>query len=374
MEKNDCDLLSSMIQQLENIAIEQKNHTVIYVAIGSAANMAKEDPITHKWSIEPKYEQQFPPFMQSLKAECLSSSVHIFLIDPMIENPPFIVCDSDKKIGEDWVETNMNNILCYVNEITNVCVYSIKCAVSYPCDSYQQQYIDITGCFEILNELAIINNWLVVVQDYCGKNVASLNNYFQKQITSHCDHIVYGIAGGLDEGCYIDITNPACDFVYIINEKYVRVINPIECANDPKKFSDRMKSVKNDKYREIMTCQLKVMISEKKNLIMNELFPVMRQLKMKKHEDFNGVYFSQISKKIEIKYSINIDRMIKDNQSDLLFDNLWSILHNELVSIGTHLYEESVESIVNDIMEQIHNQKDIYKWYDIVKNYISSLG
>src|SRR3990167_2343182 len=96
----------------------------VYVAIGSAANCTIQDPITGNWGLDPKLEQQFPPFLKKLKEHFIASPVHIILIDPILENPPFVVCNNKKQIGQNWEKIQYDESFYYFrDEITNVNVY-----------------------------------------------------------------------------------------------------------------------------------------------------------------------------------------------------------------------------------------------------------
>ncbi len=367
--------VSCMFQHLENIISQGQKRVTIYVAIASAAHMAKQDPVTSLWSIEQRFEQQFPIFISSLKEICPDDPVHIFLIDPALEDPPFVVCDNKKKLSDCWTKLNVFGETVYVDETTNVHVYPMKFPVTYPGDMFDSKdSVNITEFLHTLNLTAIEQDWFVVVQDYSGRNISVVGDYFENDIKDHHSHIVYGIAAGADGGCYIDLTDPACNFVYQVTDTSIKVIT-IKCYSDRfHDFIETMNSFKstqneNTTYK-ILRSQAKIYLEDKRTLINNEIMALLRQSKalMIGLKSPSSVH---TSKKIENKYKIHIEKMILEKRYDDLFQAMQTILSSELKNFISPIYGKESRNVTENIMKEMLSIKDPYKWYDVVSRVIS---
>ena len=117
-----------LLESLSQISKKNERRVILYVAIGSAAHMAKYDEVTGISTIEPIYDQQYPVFLKNLKTLCLTDPLYIYLFDPMLENIPFIVKNKFGEGLEDgWVceEDNLvceeNDLVCEENRYFKIC-------------------------------------------------------------------------------------------------------------------------------------------------------------------------------------------------------------------------------------------------------------
>ena len=67
--------------------------------------------------LEPQNYHQYPPFLQHLKNKIVDLNLFIVLIDPMQEQPPYMVADK----GMHWINYNdLHNILHYMDVTCNM--------------------------------------------------------------------------------------------------------------------------------------------------------------------------------------------------------------------------------------------------------------
>lgn len=314
----------------------------MYVAIGSAAHMARQggDAL---WSIEPQYEQQFPRFLRTLKTECPCDPVHIILIDPMLEDPPFLVCNNKKELASNWSKVAEN---IYYEDICNVTVYALRQNVEYEGGIRRiEGILDITECLRLLNTLAVTYRWFVVVQDYSGNDIAGVGLLFSQEVAGHLDHIIYGLNVQYDGGCYLDISQPNCDFVYAIDDLQIKAI-----------VTHDMESIKalesaGDKRHIILRDQRYTYLRGKREIIIGILASLRAIYK-------DGAYTYMLHNIIRYRYK-DILQDIETMSSSSQFETVGHILRLELNTVFD-------TQVVEDIMHKIHVTKDPYKWIDIV--------
>lgn len=358
---------------IKNINSSDEKNVTIYVAIGSSAEPALIHDINNNtWSIPPEREQQFPPFLRTLKQSFPFDPLHIILVDPNLENPPFIICNSNRIIGDDWNFTVVDNIPTYHNDITNITVYCVSNNVEY----FSKNCINdnIYDFFENLNELAIKNNWLVIVQDYCGNNIDHLNSYFGENLDNHKNHIVYGIGVGFDGGCFINLTLPLCNFVFEHDGDGIKVFNPYY-YNDATILVNIVESLKfeGDSY-EIVKNQSYLFIDKHRKFIHAKLLTLLRHIYILKSDytDHNISIDSTdnivIDNYISKKYNIHIVKMFIEKKYEEAFEKLLIVITNELIIFFKSIHNDNAEKFVNDVIKEILNETDFYKWGTILKN------
>lgn len=136
-----CQLFLS--ECLDNIDVANNPFTTIFVSVGSASHMKKYNDILRKWELDDCNNHQFPPFLQTLKNKH-NSPIHIFLMDPLLEDIPFITsCQANrskmwndsKKLDDGWyIDDKYPKV--FHNVKNDVHVYCLKKYVTYPCDQY----------------------------------------------------------------------------------------------------------------------------------------------------------------------------------------------------------------------------------------------
>ena len=176
----------------------------IYIGVGSAAHMRNGNILADE------HYHQYPKFLEEMHHAINMVSFHI-LIDPTLEDPPFMVIDKSKNIYENIKKNDM-----YVSICGNHYVYSLKKSISILGDIRYGE-LDITEEMHILNRLAMEMNILLVYADYTGRSIKPIAKYFDEYIGSHLDHIIYGLGNRSHYECYIDLTSNLSKFAYIVN-------------------------------------------------------------------------------------------------------------------------------------------------------------
>jgi len=360
---------------LDYIVSKETSHATIYVAIGSAAHMAKEDCFGN-WYIEPQFEQQFPPFLSSLKKLCPFEPIHIILIDPMLEDPPFVVCDKKKNLANGWNKINNETICEFYNDATNVHVYPIKSYISYLNNCEHEQCTDAMPFFKKLNMIACVNDWLVIVHDYSGYDAGTLGKFFDDALMEHRDHIIYGIdVRSSERGCYIDLTKPGCDFVYNIMGSSIKIFNPFNFTDHVElmKQLDIYKSISSDgddakRNYVIAHEQVKCFVLTKRKFIISDVMTALRQIKRVMDGSLIDLdMFKYSLKNVSSRYLFDIDTIIKTRKYNELFLETLNILKHELINQIYSVYGEQSIDIVDVTIYNMLEQSDYYKWTAIIR-------
>jgi hypothetical protein len=343
---------------ISNIPIDEP-HCCVYVAIGSAAHMARQ--VGESWIIEPQFEQQYPRFLRNLKAELPCNPVHVILIDPYMEDPPFIACNEMKMLSFNWNRIAEN---IYVEDVCNITVYVIRKYAEYVggAKRHNEGTIDITGSLRLLNEMSIQHGWFVVVQDYSGNNIVDAWMELvleDSRLQMHGDHIIYGLNSQCDGGCYLDISQPNCDFYYIIDQTGIKAV--ILSDSNISWFQGLMRGC-DETRGAILRSQLHSYLQEKRELCFS-VITCLRYL----YNDSTTTLPTRLAQKY--------NAMLKDVTGCLqLYATLTHILRLEL-----HYYMvgaagddagdgagAAAAAAVDDIMHKISSTIDPYKWADIL--------
>lgn len=362
-----------LIQSLTSIVEKNERRVTIYVAIGSAAHMAKYDEVTGISSIEPIYDQQYPMFLKTLKTTCLTDPLYIYLFDPSLEDIPFIVKNKfGEGMEEGWICEEFELLKIYTNLEMNIRVYSIKRYVIYPYDMLLNPMYDLsdvdpinlTDFFNQLNIYAIEKKWFVVAHDFSGKEISKLGYYYDDVLKGHLDHIIYGLGSRTDEGgCYIDLTDINCQFVYEISDVDIKVFNPFNIDNTFELF-ELLNSMKELDNYNIMKTSVDMYIRSKTKLLINDVMTLLRRLgNLYLEKDFDMNIINTISIFVIKKTGMDILEMIKSKQYKLIIDSIIIIIKSELEKIINHFYKDATKSVINVVIGCMLYNPDPYRWY-----------
>lgn len=361
------DTLQHLYKILNVIESNNCSFLTIYVAIGSAANCTIQDQITGNWTLDPKSEQQFPPFLKKLKEHFTVSPIHIILIDPVLENPPFIVCNNKKQLNQSWKKIQCDESFYYFrDEITNVNVYPINNYVHYI--NYinfhgDENSTNIRSFFDTLNNKSILYNWFIVAQDYCGRNIGELGEIYDKMLTGHMNHIIYGIGARLDGGCFIDITLPICNFVYQINRNGISVFNPFNFNEIEQLYStiNSLKCIDNDDYI-VAKSQVDSFIDEKVTMLSSNIIGTIRQVGLLKKGVNTQLYDVSINI-IDKKFDLNVTNFVDKGEYDIVLDKLYKILTIGLIACLMKIFDNKEQCAieVNKAVFVMRTEQDPYK-------------
>ena len=343
----------NIISDITEKVKDTKQMWCIYIAVGSAAHMVNDG------ILEDLYYHQYPKCLEVLKGETNTRIIHI-LIDPSLESPPFMTIDTRK--GLDFYKMG-NNI--YASEDNMHVVYELKQSVTIGCYNNNSENItDITSSLHKLNKLAVDENILLVYNDFTGRPNNIVADFFDKSIENHLDHIIYGLGGRGDHGCYIDLLHPICQFAYIIDynnkRNIVRVFNIFDCMN--KEISiESMIDIFSLKYIDIISANIEDALNQVYVYFNGKILPNLRILyqllcNKTKLNEFNTYMIENLCK-------LNIDRFKEyfDNGDYKTCIDKLILYYSSYLNII--LYIKKIEYTPDQVMQYIIDDNDEYKWY-----------
>ena len=355
---------AQIVEDIKYNIINSNERCCIYIAVGSAAHMAKAG------ELEDLYYHQYPKCLEILKQETNINIVHI-LIDPMIEMPPFITIDTRK--GLSFIKRDEQRY--YSNDGKHI-VYSLKEAINIKCYPEREGTIDITNELNELNKLAIDENLLLVYHDFTGRQNKLVAEYFDKSIMEHLDHIIYGIGSRGDHGCYIDLLHPTSLFAYIVDMEYnrrdiIRVFNIYYCMYNKLDISMTVDIYPLD-YINIITCSIESVLTHALEFFNNSLLCDMRIIYQlmtgkTKLDEFNK-YFVDNIRKINCNNNEEFKYLFDNKKYDECFNKLLQLYSPYLDSI---IYLKHMTTTSNNLMQYIIEEPNEYNWYPRLKNLVS---
>jgi hypothetical protein len=206
--------------------VPSEEPVLIYIGIGTFAGLItlrnNENGNPTIRVLESENYHQYPPFIRHLKHTVPNLHLYIILIDPMQENPPYMIRDHEYT-HETFYEESPDKFNSYDN-LTQIFVLrkSVNISKAYG-DRYRADvYIDITHDLEMLNEFCMEQNVCMLYHDYSGRDVKSVAECFDKQLGENVDTIVYGFGARVDFGCYFDLNAPYSSYPYILENSRIR--------------------------------------------------------------------------------------------------------------------------------------------------------
>jgi len=195
----------------------------IYIGVGTYAGLKNKEGI-----LEPQNYHQYPPFLQDLKNKIEDLNLFIVLIDPMQEQPPYMTGDKGLLLNNNNINNNNNTnirtatasagvtdrIACAAPPATAsaIAIYSLLQKVyTDPYDCYGDS-TNITADLRDINKYAMEENITLLYHDFTGRRNSVLAEYFDPEIKTHLDHIVYGMSARQDHGCYFDLSEASAYF------------------------------------------------------------------------------------------------------------------------------------------------------------------
>jgi hypothetical protein len=358
---------------VEAIKSERKN--IIYLGVGTYAGLKEADG-----SLLPKNYHQYPPFLQSLKNSHADASLSILLIDPCQENPPYMVEDKglvpkykglvpqdkglvpqDKGLVPDDIYTSPDQSLT---------LYTLRQTVyTDPYEKNNDDYLNITAHLRDLNNYAIANNVLFIYHDFTGRNNRLLAEYFDAEIKTHLDHIIYGLSLREEVGCYFDLTRLSSYHpVYRTAQGALKVFNVYDyIVNDKLNVmcSTPMLETNTAMVNAHMQRLLLIVKQDLHNIVLQALRVVFRLITGEEVKAFDKdateyTYFSPEKR----DRCLNFCR--EKNYGDL-YDFLLTEFGKKLDVVA---YIQKLDMTGREILEFITLGDDPYKWYDNVKHFL----
>ena len=363
------NIINSIVYNIQTQVVPD-SPVLIYMGIGTYAGL-----IDNNGFLAPKNYHQYPPFIQNLKNTIPNLYIFIILIDPNQENPPYMVLDKGLE------HTPSPDIFTSISKRTSLYVWreSVKAG---PHD-FPSNAVDITANLIFLNNYAVMNNITFICHDFTGRRNSILADFFDKDIRSNIDHVIYGMGARNDSGCYIDLESVDTYMPFRVEVESNSRRPMIKFFNIYSyMFSGTVEKINHDKFnyppymREMIENQKKNAVDTIISDFRNNILTVLRQVHQliyspkkndtdeKEVENVSTFFFSGIS-------SRNIDQFIILYNSHM-FTALYQKLKEytgEQIDYAAKLREMDIDGC--EILEFIMSDKDPYKWDKNISSFFS---
>jgi hypothetical protein len=246
-------IIKDIERDISNIPIESP--ILIYIGVGTFAGLMTMDDNNQRILEDSNYHQ-YPLFIRDMKNKIPNLQLYIILIDPIQENPPYMI--TDRNLHEQFYQTeNEDKFKSIDNRITT---YVFRKNVTMDIyNSREEDYIiNITRDLEYLNKMCIENTLSLLYHDYSGRQVNYLAEYFDSQLNMYLDRIIYGFNSRQDTGCYFDLTTSTIPYRLKHNRQRTTI-----------KFYNVFKYLETKKYYKIDASVVKY-DGKFKNIILNQ--------------------------------------------------------------------------------------------------------
>lgn len=346
------------------LEISPKPTTVVYVSIGCFASETKDfyDNTEHSRNHE------YPLFLRNMRKKYGKFNLHMFLIDPMLEMPPHI-CQNIPESELDYSWTTKDNVK-FKNKEENITVYGLKSCAYHRGSEFISDNTsrDFFPFFDKLNELSMRYNWTTFVFNHSGEYFSTAPLYYHQELYSHCDHIIYGYFVSRNESsCGINTATPECNFITHMYNKKIYVFNPYYYMDNNKDFPAELEKMSHEDKKLALKQFDNTIICHKKKVIFDLLVALRNLNKNEEIKDYPKSVILQLFQ----KYKLNFD--IKDkNNYDILFDKFFDILRECIYEYLYLRYFEDTTFIVEELLQQMMQEKDGYKWHSIIEKNLFS--
>lgn len=361
-EPNDLSIIISNISNIIKSTSQETPH-IIFMSLGSAAATRNLNGL-----VDDENYHQYPQFLQNINHKIRGGHIHIILIDPELESPPYIIQDHSK--GLDFENITGNYYIAH--NFNHVHVYTLRKFVfvndgqfNYP------DYINITDDLIALNNLCMEESILLIYNDFSGRANKSVAELYDEQICMHLDHIVYGLSSRKQISCYINLLEVDAQFAFKIvkqNRLMIKVFNIYTYLIGKENYNinniiDEYGIENIDIISSHISCALQNYIEEFKNYSLS----VLRCLYNLKKDKIN----------INISISANNITINKDKQKQInnllntkKYDELYEYVFNIFAFNLDYICKLKDNGLTGyNMLKAITNNDDPFKWYNELRYY-----
>jgi len=369
--------LSTIITNIKNKinTIPIYKPVFIYIGIGTYAGLKNNNGI-----LEPKNYHQYPPFLQHLMNSIPELNLYIVLVDPIQEQPPYMVLDKNLTLLHDDNNNIDNNI--YTSNDTRLVVYSLLQSV------YTEPYECYGDSTNITEELRSLNNYVIencitlLYHDFTGRRNSLLAEHFDKEIGNHLNQVIYGMSSRQDHGCYFDLTDLGTYFPFEV-EQQVEQQQQAEQHRPLIKLFNIYNYIVNNKTnlisahalnysindRNMMNTQIEQVITSIKNDLTNHMLSLLRvvfRLKNgdEKREEINVEYCFNFIRKLHREEYLTLYRSDKYGE---LFDRLIDYFSRD-IDILSNL--KKLDLTGKELLQFITHGNKPYEWYNNIRHFL----
>jgi len=378
------DILQDIQKNIQNI------HTpiCIYIGVGSAGHMVFREGV-----VDDLYYHQYPKCLEEINNYIPNITMIHILIDPTLESPPFMTIDKSKGLEFNLnlnlnpnpnqnlnLNNNNNNNLnlnsnsnanfdYFVSNDSSHIVYCVKKAIKLAPYEYDPtiSYEDITNDLSRLNAMCIENNILLVYNDFTGRPIKPLADYFDQSIKYNLDHLIYGIGSRGDLGCYINLLDLSCKFAFRLERNIKR--DCVKIFNINHLMLNNLNMIKEiERYPieqiEIISASIDAVLSETYENFNTNIFSILRpiyqlMINKTKIEELNFYLKERIQSIVDIKLYFD-----EKNYGEC-FDILLQTFSSELKKV---IYIKNIQSMPLDLLKYITSEPNEYKWIHRLKS------
>jgi hypothetical protein len=358
--------------------IPEEAPVLIYVGVGTFAGLM-EDSNHGKYLAEGNYHQ-YPPFVKSLKREIKDLHLYIVLIDPMQENPPYMI--TDEKLEENFSQIREDKFKSQDKRITT---YVLRKNVTF--DTYinpKHKDIDadkderykvhnISEDMNFLNHKCIENTYSLLYHDYSGRQVKYVAQQYDSSLRMYLDRIVYGFNSREDTGCYFNMCKPDAFLPYRIkfnrhrkSLKFFNIYKYIVCKKYEK--IDEAIDAYEERFIEMILNQRYKILDNICSDFTNFNLAILRSL----HKKINGEdlkiyegHFYSLPKDLKVR----IMQMLTMEEYSEMFETLLEHYSKEIAIVAI-LKQLDVSGL--SLLNSIISNPNPYLWINEMKQLISS--
>jgi len=369
----------------EILKLPSNEPVLIYIGVGTMAGLLNSDG-----TLAPDNYHQYPPFVQDLRNRVENLNVCLVLIDPLQENPPYLVRDYpvEEVQPDHFKSAGDGRLQVFVHRTV---VYTDPDEFKY----YDDKAVNITELLRDLNDFALLNRISLLYHDFTGRRTASIAEYFDYDYSSVSDQIVYAMSAREHHGCYFDLSKSNAYFATKVergvppfNPPLVREYNPplegvVDRSQAPiVKMFNYYKFIVNDTYdtaeAEIMTYPVYMhpFIEQQKQQIINDI--------RTQFTNINIATLRQI-KKILLNPAEDVDPNIYlyNDFTKYMRDFLLELLHNKEYELLSEILFNTCADKLNvlarlremdlngeQILTFITADPDPYQWYKSIAGFL----
>lgn len=381
--------LYHIAEHIETQTRASRNPIIVYIGVGTYMCRFQKDADGNDF-IPLEDSQQFPPALQSLYQSHPDLEFYIILIDPILENPPYITRDPNVKniLNNPIFTKSMFNseVELFTNPRLNIFVIRDNVGIREIGYHSYDGVCDIKDNLTYFHDMCIRNNILYIYHDFSGANLRILSRYFNDSIKDNLDVIIYGFGNGYVDDCIVNLLDEKCQLAtirkatenrdiiccYNIDKIMINNLNIHEYINDFNEF--------NIENVHIITEINKLLIDKIYSEFTNYILQILRNVKEIDTKIYNNTFEFDNSNLININHYISLttDDYLEINELIINKDNL---LFEKVKQIIANRYEIVFKFITTGGLFENYNSKQIidyitlddipYKWYNNLKNILS---
>ena len=370
------------LSKILSLVKDNMNHAavnVVFIGVGTAAHTYGTNGV-----LDAKNYHQYPELLTSIQRRIKEMNktinITVILIDPMQEDPPYMVDDMHLETHIiDIPDINgcagQEQIKMYTGS-EELVVFTIRQNVFTDPQSSNcrtDDYVNITEDLRNMTEFAKDNDVAFIYNEFTGRNNRIVAEYFDDSLKGHLNHIIFGLEVRDNFGCFVDLTGPCSNLpFYLTRNSKLRLFNLHHYINTGT-VSEIDRDIQHF-YRgfdqQMFDAQKDKIIESHKSYLKNVILQHLRYANFLLHDrEMAGLDLTEWKEFGE--FNINVRQKCVDLLNQKKYQKLFDLLKNEY---GRKL--DLVPKLKNmditgaEIIEFITQHGDPYFWYNSINNLI----